>query len=401
MQRGAGAMLVLTTVAIGLAIAAAAAAIGPAEGLSSAEERIARAEAQIAAAETRLTPALRRYAALARRANRAEGEVETAAGQTEEIEASLVERREAAAERVANANAEYNEAVDEHDSEVENGWGLALAALVAAAITLAWGRFRASAPVTKLAGLSRTKAIGLCVGGGLVLLIFGAGLSSAGGLLGAVGAMIVFLGLVLPVALLLARHSVGVQRGEEGAVFKRDRLPAWVTFGLAAVMLLLFVGGLGSAVFDDAPEEPAIAASLRKEAEHAEDGEPGEPATAELRRAVTKTQRLEEQAAKIAGPRDEARQALGEIRTQLRNGRRLLTRAERTARVFTRRLAAIAARETREAEAEARELEEIEAEELPPIESENYETCDTAPSNIPVPPGSPLDGDGDGIGCES
>lgn len=31
----------------------------------------------------------------------------------------------------------------------------------------------------------------------------------------------------------------------------------------------------------------------------------------------------------------------------------------------------------------------------------SYGSCDTAPSNIPVPPGSPLDADGDGIGCES
>lgn len=31
----------------------------------------------------------------------------------------------------------------------------------------------------------------------------------------------------------------------------------------------------------------------------------------------------------------------------------------------------------------------------------SYSSCDTAPPNVPVPLGSPLDADGDGIGCES
>ncbi len=50
--------------------------------------------------------------------------------------------------------------------------------------------------VVALSELSLGRAVGLCVGGGFALLIVGAGLSGADGVVGAIGAFVLFLGFV-------------------------------------------------------------------------------------------------------------------------------------------------------------------------------------------------------------
>ena len=150
---------------------------------------------------------------------------------------------------------------------MKNGIGLALAAAVAATIALGWGWFRASAAVAALSELSLGQAVGLCVGGGFVLIIAGAGLSGAGGGVGAIGAFVLFLGFVLPTALLLGRHSAEVQRGQAKPALKRERMPEWVTRVVAGLMVAIFLVGLGQALFAGSAGSSGISTQLRDEAE--------------------------------------------------------------------------------------------------------------------------------------
>lgn len=385
---GLGALLAV------LAVASPAYAQDLSAELSSAESSAASAEADISIVEARLEPVRERYAAISRSAGLANGVAVSARRHADDLETRLVEQRRDAASQVSRIEADYAREVDDHDDEVKGGIALGLAALLIGAIALGWGWFRATAAVAWLSDRPRGQAIGLCVFAGLALLIAGGVMAGGGGVIGVIGTTMVFLGFALPVVLLLARHSAQVQRSREKPVLKRERLPAWVKNAVAVVMLLVFVTGLGTAFLASDPEPPVVAAHLRQQAVDAKD-DPADPPTSELVRARTKAESLEERALRVTAAQRAAHSGLEEMRQQLRRAKRQLASAQRKARYYTRRLAAVAAREAREA-AVAAATAEAEA----PI-TPSYSSCATAPSDIPVPPGSPLDGDGDGIGCES
>ena len=333
------------------------------------------------------------------------------------MRADLVARQGRAAARVSQLEAEHRQAVAHHDDQVKNGIGFGLAALVAAAIALGWGWFRASAAVAALSELSLGQAIGLCVGGGFVLLIAGAGLSGADGVVGAIGAFVLFLGFVLPTALLLGRHSVEIQRGRAKPTLRRERMPEWVTRLVAGLMVAIFLVGLGQAVFADSAGSSGVPAQLRDEGEKSVDALGGR----ELAAAGTEAVRLRREASRPIAEQDSARRALKQATNQVRQAESKLARATANARYFTRRLAATAAREEREA-AKAVELAEREAEEAEPAPEEcdpNYSGClDPNSPDYDCEGGSGdgpdytgtvtvlgvdhygLDADGDGIGCD-
>ncbi len=319
----------------------AAHAQDPSAGLSNAESTAASAELEVAASREQLSAAEARYKAMTREAAPVRRKARTAQTQARHMRAGLVARKSRAAAHVSRREAEHDKAVAQHDDRVKNGIGFALAALVAAAIALGWGWFRASAAVAALSELDLGQAIGLCVGGGFVLLIAGAGLSGADGVIGAIGVFFLFLGFVLPTALLLGRHSAEIQRGRAAPVLRRERMPEWVTRLIAGLMAAIFLVGLGQAVFADSAGSSGISTQLRDEAEKNVDALGGR----ELATAEAEAARLQHEAAGPIAEQDSARRAVGEAGNLVHRAERKLTRATANARYFTRRLAAVAERE--------------------------------------------------------
>jgi len=209
-------------------------------GLANAEQDAASYEAelparqeQVSAAEARYRSAVRRAAPLVHARQQADAEVR---GLRRELEA----QEERASASISHLQEQHQQDVDDHDEEVRNGVGFGLAALVAGGIALAWGWFRATAAVAALVDLDLGQAVGLCVGGGFLLLIVGAALGSSNGAVGAIGSFVFCLGLILPTALLLARHSAEVQRGRSKPLLRRERLPNWVPMATAGLAEALF-----------------------------------------------------------------------------------------------------------------------------------------------------------------
>lgn len=394
----------------------------PSAGLSKAESTAASAEQEIADSKARLDAAEARYEAMTRQAAPARRKARAAQARAHRMRAGLVARQSRAAAHVSRLEAEHRDAAANHDSQVKNGIGLALAALAAAAIALGWGWFRASAAVAALGELSLGQSIGLCVGGGFVLLIAGAGLSAADGIVGAIGVFVLFLGFILPTALLLGRHSAEIQRGRAAPVLKEERMPEWVTRLIAGLMVAILLVGLGQAVFADNAGSSGISTQLRDEAEKSVDALGGR----DLATAKAEAARLRREASGPISEQNAARRLLGETRNRVHQAERRLAKAAASERYFSRRLAAVTAREEREA-AKAAELVEREAEEAVEEEAElAAEECDPNYSGC-LDPNSPdydcaggsgdgpdytgtvtvlgtdhygLDDDGDGIGCD-
>jgi hypothetical protein len=394
----------------------------PSTGLSNAESTAASAELEVASSREQLSAAEARYEAMTREAAPARRKSRSAQTHVRQMRADLVARKSRAAAHVSRREAEHDKGVAQHNDRVKNGIGFALAALVAAAIALGWGWFRASAAIAALSELSLGQAIGLCVGGGFVLLIASAGLGGADGVVGALGVFFLFLGFVLPTALLLGRHSAEIQRGRAAPVLRQERMPEWVTRLIAGLMAAIFLVGLGQAVFADSAGSSGISTQLRDEAEKSVDALGGR----ELATAGAEAARLQHEAAGPIAEQNSARRALREAGNQVHRAERKLARATANARYFTRRLAAVMAHEEREA-AKAAELAEREAEEVAEEEAElAAEACDPNYSGC-LDPNSPdydceggsgdgpdytgtvtvlgtdhygLDDDGDGIGCD-
>jgi len=409
--------LLLGILAIGIAQAQDLSA-----GLSNAESTAASAELEIADSKAQLSAVEARYEAITREAAPARQKAQSAQAQVRHMRADLVARQSRARARVSQLEAEHRQAVAHHDDQVKNGIGFGLAALVAAAIALSWGWFRASATVAALSELSLGRAIGLCVGGGFVLLIAGAGLSGADGIIGASGAFVLFLGFVLPTALLLGRHSAEIQRGRAKPILRPERMPGGVTKLVAGLMVVIFLVGLGEAVFADDAGSSGISSQLQNEAEKSADALGGR----ELATAMSEASMLQRKASGPITEQDAARHAVKETSNQIHQAERKLARAAASARYFTRRLAAVSAREEREA-AKAAVLEELEVEEAAEEEAElAAEECDPNYSGC-LDPNSPdydceggsgdgpdytgtvtvlgvdhygLDDDSDGTGCD-
>jgi hypothetical protein len=327
-----------------------------------------------------------------------------------------------ASSRISQLNQQHQQEVEDHDEEVRQGIGFGLAALVAAAIALAWGWFRATKAVAGLARLELGQAIGICVGGGLLLLIVGAVLGGSDGAVGALGSFLFSLGLILPTAFLLARHSTEVQQGHSRPLLRRERLPAWTSRAVAALMFVLFLASAGSALFaDDASSEP-ISSQLREEAAATSAG----PGAKELQAVQAAVARAEQRAAGPLSRRNTANAARAAARDDLQAAQRQLASARSHERTFTKRLVALEAKEQREAEQEEKlaaleeeELIEQEAEEQAAECNPNYSGClDPYSPDYDCAGGSGdgpdytgtvevlgydeygLDEDGDGIGCD-
>jgi hypothetical protein len=256
-------------------------------------------------------------------------------------------------------------------------------------------------------------------------VIVGGALGSANGAVGALGSFIFCLGLILPTAFLLARHSAEVQRGRAKPLLRRERLPYWVPLATAGLMLVLFLGSTGSAVFAPGASSEPISPQLEEEAE----GPTGAQGAEELKAAQEEVEKAEQRAAAPLARRSRARRQLARARGVFHRVQSHLTAARSSQRSFTRRMVALEAREQREREREeARALreqeqqEKIEAEEAEEIE-ETAVACDYNPC---LPPASDydcsngsgdgpeytgtvevigtdiygLDDDGDGIGCD-
>ncbi len=411
--RGCVVQIALAVAILLATLGGSAGAADPSTGLSEAEARAASAKADIATIQAELSTARVRLAGASRRANPVIEAARTAQARARALKETLLDRQRQADARIAELEATHRQEVDDHDREVIYGIGFGLAALVGAGIALAWGWFRATSLVAALSRTDLGRALGLCLGGGLLLIVVGSVLSEANGLPGAIGALLLGLGFVFPTALLLGRHSAEVQRGRAKPVLKRDRLPSWVSRSAAALLLLLALSGLGSSVLAEDPAAFSVSAQLREDSTALESG-PDARRLGETTAAADAAQRT---VVKPLAQQRTARAAVRKATRELSGAKNRLASAEADQRRFARRLAVLVAREEREA-AQAAARAEREAEELAEEETSlsgcdpNYSGC------VPVYPpdvdcaevaetvtvlGSDphgLDADGDLEGCE-
>ncbi len=407
-------MQIALAVAILLAtLGGSAGATDPSTGLSEAEARAARAEADIASTQAELNTARARLAAASRRASPVIEAARTARARARDLKETLLDRQRQADARIAELEATHGQEVDDHDREVVYGIGFGLAALLGAGIALAWGWFRATPLVAALSRTDLGRALGLCLGGGLLLIVVGSVLSDTDGLPGAVGALLLGLGFVLPTALLLGRHSAEVQRGRAKPVLKRDRLPSWVPRGVTVLLLLFALSGLGSSIFAEDPAAFSVSAQLREDNTALKSG----PDAHHLEEATAAAEATRRTMVKPVAQQRAARAAVRKATRELGGAKNRLASAEADQRRFARRLAVLVAREEREA-AQAAARAEREAEELAEEETSssgcdpNYSGCvsvyppdvDCAEvgETVTVLGSDPhgLDADGDLEGCE-
>ena len=398
--------------------------------LAQAEANVARYENELPAQQQETSAAEAQYRAAARRAAPAVGDLRRSQAEVRRIHRRLSARELKAKARIAAVRDQHQQEVEDHDEKVHNGVGFGLAALVAGLIAVAWEFFRASAPVAALTELDLSRAVGLCVGGGLLMLIIGVALGGANGAVGALGSFVACLGLVLPTAFLLARHSAELQRGRSKPLPRRERLPNWVPLATAGLMLVLFLASTGSAVFAPDASSESIAARLQEEAE----GPFGGRGAEQLKAAQETVAKAKQRAAAPLARRSDAHRQLASARGDLHRIQAQLAAAKSNQGSFTQRLAALEAKEQLErekeeeqAQREQEETEEHEAEEAEEYEEElasecdpNYSGClDPSASDYDCEGGSGngplytgtvevlgvdhygLDADGDGIGCEA
>jgi len=408
---------------------AGAAAQDPAAGLATTEEKVAQFEGETPALQSRVSAAEARYRAAVRHAAPALGALREDRAEVRRLRRHLAAQEHKAKADIGRLQEQHQQEVDDHDEEVRNGVGFGLAALVAGLIALGWSFFRTSAPVAALSELDLGRAVGLCVGGGFLILIVGLVLGSSNGAVGAIGSFLFCLGFILPAALLLARHSVEVQRGRSKPLLGRESLPSWIPPATAGLMAVIFLASTGSAIFATEASSQPISRQLEQQAEATSQGEGAE----ELQAAKEGVARGTQQAAAPLARRNRARRQLASARRSYRHLQQQLAGARSSQRSFTRRLIALEAKEQRALEKEEaralRELEEqeeAEAEEAEKVETEPTSECDPNYSGC-LDPYSPdydctggsgdgpdytgtvtvlgedhygLDSDSDGIGCE-
>jgi len=339
----------------------------PEAGLAASEARVASSGTEVSEREAAARSARSELARAGRRAAPARSKSREASAHVAAIKTSLLKRHRRAVAEIAQVESEQKSAAAKHDRKVRSSAGLAIAALAMALILLAWGWFRASAAVAYLARIELGQAIGLCVGGGFVTVIAGAGLSSVGGITGAIGTAIAILGFLLPVAFLLARHSAEVQRGRARPLLRRERLPARAVQVLAGLAFALCLIGLGGALFAGEAQSREIGSETHRWAEETE------PSTRALEAAEGAAASARASANPLLASVHRRQAALHIAERKLGRAEARLAAAEADARRFTRQLVALEKQEARElareernaqriAEEEQRELEEAEEE---------------------------------------
>lgn len=358
-----------------LALSSVAMAQDPESGLIGAEERAASAEAEVAELKSAVRLARSGVETAARRAAPIQSRARHGAAHVAAIEASLREHRLRAVADVKHIEEERSGASEKHGKAIRSGVGFGIAALVIAAVAFAWDWFRASAAVAFLTRMELGQAIGLCVGSGLLAVIIGGAISSIDGVLGAIGYAVFSLGFMLPIAFVLARHSAEVQRGRAKPRLRRERLSSRVTQGLAGLFAALFLIAFGSAVFAGEAKSGAVTSGLREEAREIE---PSSPSLATAEDAAAK---LKRKAAPLIVLVHHKQADLRTTKRKLAQAQAHFAADESDVHLFTRRVAAIEARELREREREEREEQrqsEDEQRELEKAEKENAEltACD-------------------------
>jgi hypothetical protein len=374
----------------------------PAAGLARAEGHVAKYESQLPAQQQRVSAAEARYRAAARHAAPAAHALRQSQAEVTRVRRDLAAEERKAKAHIAAAQNQHQQEVDDHDEQVHSGVGFGLAALVAGLIALGWGFFRASASVAALTELELSRAVGLCVGGGMLMLIVGVALGSSNGAVGTLGSFIACLGLILPTAFLLARHSAEVQRGRAKPLLRRERLPNWVPLAIAGSMGVFFLGSTGSAIFAPGASSKPLSPQLQEEAE----GPRGQSGADELEAAQEGVAKAKQRAEAPLKRRNRAQRQLASSRGELHRIQTRLTAARSSERSFTQRLVALEEKEQRQLEKEEEqalheqeEQEEIEAEEAEEYEEELASECDPNYSGC-LDPYSPdydcLGGSGDG-----
>jgi hypothetical protein len=369
-------------------------------GLAEAEANVATYEGELPAERQQVAVAEGHYRSAALHAAPPLRALRRSKAEARHVRRELAATEQRAHARIAQAEDEHQQEVDDHDEEVRNGIGFGLAALVAGLIALAWGSFRASAPVAALTRMDLSRAVGLCVGGGLLTLIVGGALGQANGLVGALGSFIFCLGLILPTALLLARHSVEVQGGRSQPLLRRERLPTWVPMAVAGLMLVLFLASTGSAIFAPSASSQSISPRLQEEAE----GVAGESGAEELEAAQEEVVKAKQRAMAPLAWRHRAQRQLASARGDLHRTQAHLGAARSSQRSFTRQLVALEEQERQEREEEEEQLEKEQQEEQERIEEEEHteelaSECDPNYSGCLNPNSSDYDclgGSGDG-----
>lgn len=393
-----------------VALAGTARAQDPSAELSNAESAKTSAEADVSGAEAEVGPARADYTAARRKATPARRAAQSAERQARTLKADLADDERAAAGEISRIEADNQDEVDEHDRQVNGGIAFAIAALVAAGIAFGWARFRSSVLVSWLGERPRAQAIALCLFAGFALFVVGVALSGA---VEMVALAVAMLGILLTIALLLALRSVDIQSGGAQPLIGQS-MPSWVPSAIGALMLLLVVAAIASAILASDPEPTLASPQLQRTAN-------GEVPLAKRRiaSAATEAAALQATASRLSAKERAARRDLARKRGRLTRAEGRLASADGDVRRYTRQLAVIREREEREREEqernEAEEQEELEEEREPESSggcASGYSPCvpeyppdvDCADVGGPVsvtgsdPHG--LDADNDGVGCE-
>ena|SRR5215207_1759656 len=190
-----------------------------------AQANAAEARSDLASLEPRLAAAKEELRPIAAASAKADDRAAQALKKARSIETDLIEQRKGAAKEIDAAQARYHDEVADDDRDVQDAIGFGLGLLVLAGIVLAWSLFRGIAPVQWLTERGLMQALGICLGAGLVVVLIGGALLGSSGVARVAGGFLITVGLGLPVALLLARHSLRVERGSETPLVARERLP--------------------------------------------------------------------------------------------------------------------------------------------------------------------------------
>lgn len=370
------ATVLLTVVGALLTIGAGgAAAQDPAAGLADAEAKVAQFEGELPTLRSRVSAAEARYRLAARHAAPALQALSQDKVEVRRLRRDLVTQEQKAKGDIARLQEQHQQEVDDHDEEVRNGVGFGLAALVAGLIALGWSFFRAATPVAALTELDLGRAIGLCVGGGFLILIVGLVLGSSNGAAGAVGSFLFCLGLIMPTAFLLARHSAEVQRGRAKPLLGRERLPAWVPTAVAGLMAVLFLASTGSALFATGASSQPISPQLEEQAEATSQGDGAD----ELEAVRKEVEKARQRATAPLALRSSAQRQLASARRGYRHMQQHLASARSRQGSFARQLLALEKRERKEREKEEREAAaRLAQEEKERIEEEEETTSQLA-----------------------
>ena len=234
--------------------------------LAAARSRAAAASVEVQYLRSATRPMASGLAKARHHAAPARKRTRSAAATVTSTKRQLSARRSHAAAAVAQIEKKRSDATNKHDDRVAFDIGLAIAALIAASVALTWSWVRASDPVAASTRIPVAKVTGAAIGLGLLALIIGAAMKGAGGPVASVGGLIAGLGIALPVAFLLARHSAEVQRGNSRAWFGRERMAPKVLQVIAGTLAALFLVALVAALTDGKGQSRSVTEALRHRA---------------------------------------------------------------------------------------------------------------------------------------